>query len=57
MWLDMIESQILPFPIDFDGRPYNSLTLVSARYPQGPLSPMNVIPKDPCPMSAIPEGK
>ena len=25
------EGQILPFPIDFDGRPYNSLTLPCER--------------------------
>ena len=25
--LALAESQILPFPIDFDGRPYNTLTL------------------------------
>jgi len=25
------ESQILPFPIDFDGRPYNTLTLPCER--------------------------
>jgi len=25
--LALAEGQILPFPIDFDGRPYNTLTL------------------------------
>ena len=29
--LALAEGQILPFPIDFDGRPYNSLTLPCER--------------------------
>ena len=29
--LGSAESQILPFPIDFDGRPYNTLTLPCER--------------------------
>jgi len=31
MGLASAESQILPFPIDFDGRPYNTLTLPCER--------------------------
>ena len=31
MGLASAEGQILPFPIDFDGRPYNTLTLPCER--------------------------
>jgi len=31
------EGQILPFPIDFDGRPYNTLTLPCERVIQAEL--------------------
>jgi len=31
---DVAEGQILPFPIDFDGRPYNTLTLPCERVMQ-----------------------
>ena len=44
------EGQILPFPIDFDGRPYNTLTLpcervitVTFKVADGPLTSMNQI--------------
>ena len=45
--LALAEGQILPFPIDFDGRPYNTLTLPCERVIQPELWQFKILSKFP----------